>query len=147
MSEFFLLCLLHFIKFAHPMQFQSLCWNDTLSNYSQNSQFLGLRTDFMPMHLCRRAGFRLCARAEVGTGCQLVQSSADCRYPHGVRLLLVAPLLQPQTRVSGGAQWWRAVSLSHFLTLCSVDEVRSLTSVLPLSKWLPSLFHLGLYVS
>ena len=97
MSEFFRLCLLYLIKFAHPMQLQSLYWNDVLCNYSQRSQFLGLRTDFVPVHLCLRADFRLCARAQVGTRCQLVQSVADYRSSRVVRVLLVAPLLQPQT--------------------------------------------------
>lgn len=120
-SDFFLLCLLHFIKFAHPMKFQSLFWNDILCNYSQNSQFLGLRTDFVPMHLCLRADFRLCACAQARTGCHLLQSLTDYRSSHGVRVLLVAPFLQPHTCVSRGAQCWRAVSLSSFLTFCSVD--------------------------
>lgn len=103
MSEFFRLCLLHLIKFAYPMQLQSLCWNEVLCNYSQRSQFLGLRTDFVPVHLCLRADFRLRARVQVGTQCQLLQSVADHRPSRVVRVLLVAPLPQPQTRVSGGA--------------------------------------------
>lgn len=97
MSEFFRLCLLHLIKSAHPMQLQSLCWNDVLCNYSQRSQFLGLRMDFVPVHLCLRADFRLCARAQEGARCQLVQSAADCRPSRVVRVTLVAPLPQPQT--------------------------------------------------
>lgn len=35
----------------------------------------------MPMHLCLRAGFRLCACAQVGTGCQLVQSFSRIPIP------------------------------------------------------------------
>ena len=93
MSEFFRLCLLHLSKFAHPMQLQSLCWNDVLCNYSQRSQFLGLRTDFVPVHLCLGADFRLCACAQVRTRCQLVQSLADYRSSHVVRVPLVAPFL------------------------------------------------------
>lgn len=90
-----------------PLQFQSLCWNDILCKCCQNFLFLSLRIDFVPMHLCLRADFRLCGCAQEATGCQLVQSLAEYRSPHGARLLLVVPFPQIQSI------WWRIVLQGH----------------------------------
>lgn len=135
------LCRPYLVKFAHPMQCQSLCWNGVLCNHSQRSRFLGLRTDFVPVHLCLRADLRLCARARVGTRCPLVHSAADCRPSRVGRALLVAPLCSPGRCVWCSAARKDSVFVLLPRTLCcglSKASYCSFALVKMITKFTPS---------